>query len=94
MSGSRTLRILSRAEGISLLGLLFVAMPLKYALDVPVAVRIVGSVHGVLFLALLSVGVQVVLEKVLPVKRVLPVLGWSFVPFGFLVVDRQLRDLR
>jgi len=38
-------------EGISYLVLLLIAMPLKYGLDMPLAVRIVGALHGGLFLA-------------------------------------------
>lgn len=38
-------------EGMSYLVLLFIAMPLKYWADMPLAVRIVGSVHGALFIA-------------------------------------------
>ena len=44
-------RIVAFWEGISYLLLLFVAMPLKYAAGVDIAVRIVGMAHGVLFLA-------------------------------------------
>ena len=47
----RTLRILGNVEGVSYLLLLGVAMPLKYAFGLPLAVKIVGMAHGVLFLA-------------------------------------------
>jgi integral membrane protein len=38
------------SEGISFLVLLAIAMPLKYLLGWPLAVRVVGSLHGVLFI--------------------------------------------
>ncbi len=41
---------IGKAEGISSILLFFVAMPLKYGLDMPMAVTIVGGIHGVLFL--------------------------------------------
>ena len=44
----------ARAEGISFLVLLFVAMPLKYIWDDPSWVRIVGMAHGVLFVAYIA----------------------------------------
>ena len=47
----RTLRILGNIEGVSYLLLLGVAMPLKYAFGLPLAVKVVGMAHGVLFLA-------------------------------------------
>jgi hypothetical protein len=40
------LRSVALLEAISYLVLLFIAMPLKYALGMPMAVKIVGSVHG------------------------------------------------
>lgn len=53
-------RMIALAEGISYL-LLLAAMPLKYGLDMPMGVKILGRVHGGLFvvyaLALLSVWV-------------------------------------
>ena len=44
------LRLMGFIEGMSLLILLFIAMPLKYWADYPMAVTIVGSVHGGLFI--------------------------------------------
>lgn len=38
-------------EAISTVLLFFVAMPLKYFADMPLAVRIAGSVHGILVVA-------------------------------------------
>ena len=84
--------LLSRAEGASLLALVFVAMPLKYGFDLPMAVRVVGLLHGVLFLALLSTGARAWMERAASVSRVARVLAWCLVPFGFLVVDRELRE--
>lgn len=52
MNGPTALRLISLLDGISLLILLGIAMPLKYAADMPMAVRIVGSVHGGIFIAL------------------------------------------
>ena len=43
------LRSVACLEGLSYLLLLFVAMPLKYLGDMPVAVSVVGSIHGALF---------------------------------------------
>ena len=46
----RRLRFIGFWEGISYLVLLLIAMPLKYVAGWPEAVRIVGSVHGGLFI--------------------------------------------
>ena len=47
----KTFRIIAYLEGISFLLLLGVAMPLKYHWGMPLAVRIMGSLHGFLFVA-------------------------------------------
>jgi integral membrane protein len=48
----RNLFRIAHLEGWSYLLLLFVAMPLKYLGSIDYAVRITGSLHGLLFLAL------------------------------------------
>lgn len=46
----RTFRYIGYLEALSFLALLGIAMPLKYLAGMPLAVRIVGSVHGLLFI--------------------------------------------
>jgi integral membrane protein len=79
------------AEGISTLLLFFVAMPLKYLAGMPMAVTVVGSIHGVLFLALVSMLVAAV--RRVPISKRLAAAGIvaAVVPFGPFVVDRWLR---
>ena len=48
-------RLISFVEGISYLLLVFIAMPLKYMFDYPLAVKIVGMGHGVLFILFFGV---------------------------------------
>ncbi|WP_317048755.1 DUF3817 domain-containing protein [Hymenobacter sediminis] len=57
------LRVVGFLEGISFLVLLGIAMPLKYLLGQPEAVRIVGMAHGVLFVAYVLLVLQVSLER-------------------------------
>ena len=45
----RRFRTIGIAEGISFLVLLLIAMPMKYFLKIPEAVKIVGWMHGALF---------------------------------------------
>lgn len=46
----KTFKTVATMEGISFLVLLFIAMPLKYMFDFPIANKIVGMIHGGLFL--------------------------------------------
>lgn len=45
------LRHLALFEGLTLLVLIFFAVPLKYVAHWPLAVRVVGPIHGLAFLA-------------------------------------------
>jgi integral membrane protein len=49
MNAERRFRLVAYAEGASFLLLLFIAMPLKYWAGWPLAVRVVGMLHGLLF---------------------------------------------
>lgn len=77
-------------EGWSYLLLLFVAMPLKYWADLPLAVRIVGSLHGALFVALAVL-------TLIAMRASGRDLAWgarigvaSVIPFGTFFIDRGL----
>jgi integral membrane protein len=51
VSMEKWFRLVGRFEGLSFLALLCVAMPLKYILNESFGVRLLGPVHGFLFLA-------------------------------------------
>ena len=87
------LRILSIAEGISTLVLFGIAMPLKYLADMPLTVRIVGSIHGVLFVCL-AIALLLAIRRV-PISKRLATAGIvaAVLPFGPFVFDRWLSEL-
>ena len=94
-SALRQLRVVAILEGISFVVLLFIAMPLKYLAGLPLAVRIVGGIHGFLFLVFLLALARAAFEDRWPARRVLLALLASVVPFGMIPFDRSLRrDLR
>lgn len=95
MTALHQFRVAALLEGWSYLILLFVAMPLKYAAGLPLAVRIVGSVHGFLFLAFIVALYRVILERHWPLRRALRGFLYSLIPFGAFVFDRSLvREIR
>ena len=71
--------------------LVFVAMPLKHWFGLPLAVRIVGSVHGLLFLLFITAVFRVASEHSWPARRSLAALVSAFIPGGTFVLDRLLR---
>lgn len=93
MSFLRALRQLAIVEGISTLVLFFVAMPLKYLAGMPLAVTVVGSVHGFLFLALV-VMLGLAIWKV-PISWGLAAAGVAaaILPGGPFLLERRLARL-
>jgi len=84
------------AEGISFLILLLIAMPLKYFAGFPLAVTIVGSLHGILFIAYLVLAWEVKNEPV--VVKWKKNFAWlaicfiaSILPLGTFVLDNRLK---
>jgi len=91
MTIARTLRLVGWAEGSSLLLLSFVAMPLKYVFGLPLAVRLAGSLHGLLFLWFCSTLFGARAELGLRWRTVGLLLLAAALPFGFLFIARELR---
>jgi integral membrane protein len=72
-------------EGSSLLLLLFVAMPLKYYAGMAEAVKIVGPIHGILFLAFFVLLLLHAVKRELGIVKALIGFIASFIPFGTFV---------
>ena len=89
----RKLRTMSIVEGISTLLLFFVAMPLKYLAGMPLAVTIVGSIHGALFVALVLMFLVGMGRVPIPTGLTAAGIAGAVVPFGPFVVDRWLAKL-
>lgn len=85
------LRRVALLEGVSFLLLLGVAMPLKYWADMPLAVKIVGWIHGALFIALCLALLQVLQKTQWSISRCAQVFIAALLPFGPFVLDRKMR---
>jgi integral membrane protein len=83
-------RIVAFWEGISFLLLLLVAMPLKYGFGIDIAVRIVGMIHGVLFLGY-CVTLALAARR-LGARRSLLAFVLSLVPGGTFWLEARLRQ--
>ncbi|HPN19511.1 MAG TPA: DUF3817 domain-containing protein [Chitinophagales bacterium] len=79
-----------KIEGYSYLALLFIAMPLKYLADIPTAVRIAGSIHGVLFVAFVVFIILMLVKKQLSVENAIYAFMLSLVPFGTFFLKKVL----
>ena len=91
MNQLRIFRLITFAEGISLLVLLFIAMPMKYVMGVPEVVKVVGWAHGLLFVV--YVGMLIVLQVTQRWSFIFFVGAFlaSIIPFGTFILDKQLR---
>lgn len=92
MQALRRLRWAGWLEGGSFLVLLFVAMPLKYLAGQPLAVRVVGMAHGVLFILYVVMLALAAGDRAWPVGRSVRGLVAALLPFGPFVFDRSLRS--
>jgi integral membrane protein len=92
MSPIRAFRITALAEGTSFLILLCIAMPMKYFMGMPMAVRVAGSIHGLLFL--LYVGQLARLRTAYQWDNRFSIQAFiaSILPFGTFLFDKSLRE--
>ena len=87
----RRLRITGLLEGLSYLVLLGIAMPLKYFAGMPETVRVVGSLHGALFILFFIFVAEVTVRRSWwSLKFWACAALASVVPFGTFVFDRWL----
>lgn len=84
-------RIISFAEGLSFLLLLGIAMPLKYLADMPMAVKVVGWAHGVLFILYVLSVVDAARACGWPPGRIALALLCSLLPVAPFWMERQVR---
>ncbi len=86
------LRLVSLAEGVSYVVLLGIAMPLKYGANMPGAVKIVGSIHGALFVVFCVALLRAMLGARWPISRAALVFLASLVPLAAFWMDRRIRE--
>jgi integral membrane protein len=87
----KTFSTTALVEGISYIILLGIAMPLKYFLDMPLAVKYVGWAHGILFMAYMALLFICWIKYQWSFKRVVFYFIASLLPFVPFWVERDLR---
>jgi len=85
----KLLRLMAILEGLSLLALFFVAMPLKYMYGMPEAVKLAGPIHGYLFLAFNGVLFYFVFKGQITEQKAFKGFLASLVPFGTFIYKVQ-----
>ena len=82
-------RVVSFLEGTSYLLLLFVAVPIKYWMNDPQYVKLLGMPHGLLFVTYLVITFLIKSELKWNNKTLGVVMLASVIPFGTFYVDKK-----
>jgi integral membrane protein len=85
------LRLVAFLEGLSLLALVCIAVPAKHAFGDPTLVRIIGPIHGLLFLLFIFNTLGVGVEQQWKFRTTTwKVLLACIIPFGTFYIDRKI----
>jgi integral membrane protein len=85
------LRIIGYLEGISLLVLIFIALPMKYYFGNPSLSKMLGPIHGAIFLLFLFNALSVGVEQNWKFKTTTwKIIVACFIPFGTFYIDAKI----
>lgn len=82
--------LIGRAEALSYLLLLFIAMPLKYGLGIDAAVKYVGWLHGLLFILFVAAILLAGIERKWSIWKMALFFIAALLPFGPFVAEKKL----
>ncbi len=83
----KSFRIVALLEGISYVMLLLVAVPIKYLLNDPAYVKLLGMPHGILFMVYIVLAIMINKEQHWSKRTFYQVLFASVIPFGTFYID-------
>lgn len=84
-------RAISAIEGLSFLLLVFIAMPIKYIGENPYPVKILGMMHGVLFIIFMISLFETKIRKSWDTGMVFQLFVLSLIPFGAFFIERKVK---
>ena len=87
----RRMRLVSLLEGLTLLALLLVAVPLKHIAGYPAATSIVGPIHGMAFLLYVWMLIQTASGADWSRAEIARAVIMAFIPFGAFANERFLK---
>src|SRR5215475_349194 len=82
-------RVMAWIDGVFLLVLVFIAVPLKYLADSPTMVAIVGPIHGFLYMIYLVTAFDLAVRARWPFVRTVLVLLAGTIPVMSFVAERK-----
>ncbi len=88
-------RVMAYVTGVMLLLLVLLAMPLKYAADIPGPVAVIGTAHGFLFMVYLVVTLDLGVRLRWHPLRLLLIMAAGTIPFMSFVAEHSvMREVR
>lgn len=85
------LRIIGFLEGVSLIVLLFIAVPMKYYFQNPSLSKTLGPIHGAIFLLFLFNTLSLGIEQNWKFKTTTwKIILACFIPFGTFYIDNKI----
>lgn len=82
-------RITALLEGVSYILLLFIATPIKYLLNEPQYVKLLGMPHGILFIGYIIMAFMLKNERNWNTKQFAEILLAAIIPFGTFYIDKK-----
>jgi integral membrane protein len=82
-------RLVAFLEGVSYILLLFFATPVKYILEEPKYVKLLGMPHGLLFILYIIIAFMYKAETNWNKSQFYSILLASIIPFGTFYIDRK-----
>jgi integral membrane protein len=76
-------------EGISAILLFFFAMPMKYAFDMPIFVKYIGMIHGILFSIYIVFATILKFSEKWNFGKFLEICLASIPPFGTFYIEKK-----
>ncbi|HWW40564.1 MULTISPECIES: DUF3817 domain-containing protein [Pedobacter] len=92
MNSLSIFRKVAVAEGISYILLIFIAMPLKYFADLPLAVKYTGWAHGLLFVLYIAFFIMAWMDNKWKTGKSALIVLASLLPFAPFYVDKKLKE--
>ena len=91
MSGAlRRYRFMAYTVGIGLIILVFVGIPLQYGAHSPGVVKVVGPIHGALYIVYLLAALDLARRARFGLLQMAAMVGAGFLPFLAFVMERKV----
>lgn len=84
-------RIISAIEGLSFILLVFIAMPIKYVGENPHPVKVLGMIHGVLFIIFMISLFETKIKKTWNIPLMFQLFILSLIPFGAIFIEKKVK---